>query len=106
MLQRLRLVAARIYLSNANTEINNKVTNTVKLVFPPSEYIKIDVSWEIVGRELTALRPLDGFKGPLLRRTRMEGRTIVDGREGRREGAAKGKEENEGVGTREGGIAS
>jgi len=53
--------------------------------------------------------PLAGFKGPLRRRTRMEGRS--GGWKGRtseeEKRAAEGKqEENEGAGTREGGIAS
>jgi len=55
------------------------------------------------------LSHLAGFKGPLRRRTRMEGRS--SGWKGRtseeEKGEAEGKqEENEGAGTREGEIAS
>ena len=74
-----------------------------------SEYTKVDVSWDIGGTHSAPPSPLAGFKGLLRRRTRMEGRS--SGWKGRtseeEKGEAEGKlEENEGAGTREGGIAS
>jgi len=46
-------------------------------------YTKIDVSWDIGGTYSAPPSPLAGFKGPLRRRTRMEGRSS-EGEEGQR----------------------
>jgi len=57
-----------------------------------SEYTKIDVSWDIGDTYSAPRSPLAGFKGPLRRRTRMEGRSSGwKGRTSEREEGQRGR---------------